>query len=259
MNMPIRMISVATTIIWVFLGLFVASAAISTKDIHFGVGEPQFTTTNDNNLILTLPLSIDNQGYYSLNNFNFTTTFSDAENNELSKTTTFFDTIQQAQNTTILHNVTLGLIGLAKNENRYLFNDTEIKCTIEAGVNFAEILPVQLTANVSFPWGAPFYNFSVLPPLITDANETHVTIRVPITFVNHAVFNVTGSINAKLYDGDVFLAESQTDVSATRYWNYFGNLHFTVPANTTLTSKARLEFFFPTPMFEYGPVVIPYD
>jgi hypothetical protein len=262
MDAPIRMLGIATTIFWIILVGFIASAGYSMKDLNFGVGEPQFTSTSNQDLMLTLPLHIDNRGYYSLRNFNLTTAFSDAEGVEISKASTFLAAIPNGENVTILHNVTLSMGSIAERANQYLFDDGNLTCTVTAKLNFADILPTQLATNVTFPWGAPFYNFQVEHPNLRAVDLTHLLATVPLSFENHAAFDLTGNISAKLLDEhDGLLSESQTAINVPKYSSYNGNLKFIIPvtaAASTSTLSGHLEVYFFTLMFEYGPVVIPY-
>lgn len=255
------MLGIATTIIWIILAAFIASAAYSMKDLSFSVGEPQFTSTSNNNLMITLPLFIDNRGYYSLKDLNLTTIFSDAQCNEISRASTFTAIIPQNQNTTILHNVTINLNSLTENASQYLFEDTNLTCTVTAGLNFAEIIPTQLATNLTFPWGAPFYNFALGQPHVGTTDVSHVAVSVPFSFDNHAAFDLTGDLRVKLYDEqNSLLAETQTALNAAKYSSSGGNLAFSnVTTLSTLSLNGYFEVYFSTSMFEYGPLVIPID
>jgi hypothetical protein len=262
MNVPIRILSIATSIFWIILVAFIASAAYSMKDLGFGVGKPQFTTTPDNDLLLTLPLFIDNRGYYSLNGFNLTTVFSDAEGTEISRASTLLGVIPQGQNSTILYNVTFSMDSIAERANKYVFEDGNLTCAVSAGLNFAEIVPTQLATNVTFPWGAPFYNFKLGQTQFIGGNLSHIMAKVPLSFENHAAFNLSGNIRVKFYGvQDALLGETQTDINAPEYSSYSGNLAFSIPVTSAISStnlKGHFEVHFSTPMFEYEPLVIPY-
>jgi hypothetical protein len=262
MNVPIRMLGLATTIFWIILVGFIASAAFSLKDLNFGVGNPQLTAGSNHDLILTLPLYIDNRGYYSLKGFNLTTVFSDAEGAEVSKSSTVVPVIPQGRNVTVLHNATLNVDSMAKQNSQYIFDDCNLTCTVMAGLNFAELLPTQLAANIPFPWGAPFYDFKLGQPRYSRVDSSHSMARVPLSFENHAAFDVTGNITVKLYDGqDTLLGESQKAITVSKYSSYKDNLDFSVPSASLVSStnlSGYFEVYFSTNMFDCGPVVIPY-
>ena len=261
MNVPIRMLGIATTIFWIILVAFIASAAYSIKDLNFNFGEPQFTTTSNNDLLLSLPLYIDNRGYYSLKAFNLTTVFSDAEGVEISRASTFVPVLPQGHKTTILHNATLNMASLSGNA-QYLFNDSDLTIAVTAGLNFAELLPVELSTNFSYPWGAPFYDFAVGQPQYSRLNLSHTRVIAPLSFENHAAFDQSGNIRIKLYDSaDSLLGESQTVFAVPRYSSFADDAEFSIPSRTVNLSAQRsghFEVYISTAMFEYGPLVIPY-
>lgn len=262
MNVPIRMLGIATLFFWVILVAFIASAAYSIKDLDFGFGEPQFTVAPDHELLFSLPLHIDNRGYYSLKAFNVTTVFSDAEGSEISRASTFVPAISQGQNVTILHNATLSMNSLLQKGDQYLFNDNNLTASVTAGLNFAELIPAQLSTNITYPWGAPLYNFMLGQSSYDLSSSTQGKATVPLSFENHAAFDLTGNIRVELYNsGNSLLGESQTAFNAPRFSSYHGSLEFGVPLNTASLPADRsghFKVFFSTALFEYGPLVIPY-
>jgi hypothetical protein len=262
MNVPIRMLGIATSIFWVLLVVFIALAAYSVKDLSFDFGEPQFTMAPEGELIFSLPLSVDNRGYYSLKEFHLSTMFSDAEGVELSRAETFVPVIPHGESTTIVHNVTLSIDSLLEKGEQYLFNDNDLNVSVTAGLNFAELLPVQISTNFSFPWGAPFYDFALGEPSYGRLNSTHATVAVPMSFENHALFDIGGDIKIELYDSvDSLLSESQTIVYVPQHSAYEGDVEFSVPLNAAASSAAQsghFNVYFDIGLVEYGPLVIPY-
>jgi hypothetical protein len=262
MNVPIRALGIATSIFWVLLIAYIALAAYSVKDLNFDIGEPQFTTAPDGQLLLSLPLYIDNRGYNSLKEFHLSTVFSDAEGSEISRTNTFVPVIPHGENVTIYHNVTLSTDSLLEKGEQYLFNDNNLNVSVTAGLNFAELLPAQISTNFTYPWGAPFYNFALGEPSFGWFNFTHGATTVPMSFENHAAFDLVGNIRIELYDsGDSLLGESQTLFYAPQHSSFGEDVEFHVPLNLASLATAQnghFNVYFSTPLFEYGPMVIPY-
>ena len=262
MNVPIRMLWIASTIFWILLVAFIAFAAYSVKDLSVDFGEPQFSVIPDGELNLGLPLYVDNRGYYSLKEFHLSTVFSDAEGEEISRADTFVPVIPHGENITIMHNVTLNPVTLLEKGAPYLFNDNDLNVSFTAGLNFAELLPAEISANFTFPWGAPFYNFAVGDPSFEMVDLTQVTVSVPVSFENHAVFDLAGSIRMELYDStDALLSESQTVLYVPQYSAYNDNMEFSIPVSASDLSTARsghLDVYFDMGVIQYGPLVIPY-
>ena len=262
MNVPIRMLGIATSIFWIMLIAFIALAAYSVKDLNFDFGEPQFAMAPDGEFTLSLPLYIDNRGYYSLKELHLSTAFSDAEGVEISRDSTFIPVIPQGENVTILHNVTLSMISLLEKGEQYLFNDNDLNVSVTAGLNFAELFPAEISTNFTFPWGAPFYNFALGEPSYGRFDSTHAVVAVPMSFENHAVFDVGGNIRIEFYGSrSTLLGESQTLIHVPQQSAYNADLEFSVPldaASFSATQNGHFNVYFDMGLFEYGPLVIPY-
>ena len=262
MNVPIRMLGIATSIFWVLLIAFIALAAYSVKDLSVNFGEPEYSVTPDGELNLALPMYVDNRGYYSLKDFYLSTVFSDAEGAEISRSETIVPVIPHGENVTILHNVTLDPISLLEKGEQYLFNDNDLNVSFTAGLNFAEVLPAEISANFTFPWGAPFYNFAIGEPSSEVVDFTHVRVSAPMSFENHAVFDLAGNIRIELYDSDdTRLSESQTVLYVPQYSSYEGNIEFSVPLTASSLSNIQsvhFDVYFEIGVAQYGPLVIPY-
>jgi hypothetical protein len=197
-----------------------------------------------------------------LKGFNLTTVFCDVEGSEVSRATTIQSVIPQGQNVTFLHNSTLCINNLAEHDSNYIFDDSNLTCTVIAGLNFAELLPTQLSANVTFPWGAPFYNLQLGTPRFSGGNKTHTTGKVPLSYENHAAFDVIGTLKVRLYSSDgVMLAETEKAVNSAKNTSYSGSLYFSVPltaVRSVSNSSGHFEVSFSTSMFDCGPMVFPY-
>ena len=139
MKVPIRMLGIATSIIWVLLITFIVLAAYSVTDLRFNVEEPQFTVDSNGQLILNLPLIIDNGGYYSLKEFQITTLFSNIEGVEISRANTFIPIIPSGEIVTINHNVPINIEEIFNNDEKYLFEDNEIQVLIIIYLDFSNL------------------------------------------------------------------------------------------------------------------------
>jgi len=252
------MIGIATTFFWIFLIAFFASAAYSVKDFHFDIGEPFLTLTSDNKLLFCLPVDIENKGYYNIGLFNITTETMDRNNSIIAKGSTFIPVIKAGAEITAFHNLTLDIENLLEVASYYLFNDTELSVSVLVDMKIAEIIPVQASTNFTFPWGAPFYNFRTEEPIFEMWNYTHFRVKVPISFENHASFNVSGKILLKMYnDADSLVGCGETVIEVEQQSAYSGFITLYVSASE-VTPKGFLEVYFSTPPFDYGPLVIPY-
>jgi hypothetical protein len=186
MNVPIKMIGIATSIFWIILIGYFASAAYSLKDLNFNFGEPQFTTTAGNDLSFSLPLYVENGGFYNLNAFNLTTVFTDVDGDE----------------------------------------------------------------------------FNIGEPTVRNLDPAHIGVSAPLSFENHAAYDVRGDLRLELCDSaGAVLAETQLPLNVPKQSEYADRIAFSVPFDATApppSLSGHFNVYFSTAMFEYGPLVIPY-
>jgi len=258
MRIPIQMLSIATTFFWLSLILFFVSAVYSVKDVRLEFGEPQIDTTSDYKILFSLPITVDNKGYYSIGSFNVTTEISDKEGFIITRSSTFISKIEQGKEITTAHNVTIDMDALSQDNQEYLFNDTELEIHEIIGLKLAEVIPVQASTNFSIPWGAPLYNFTLGKIEYSAYNRTHMRAIVSISFENHAFFDLTGNIQISMYKSpNIFLRQGQTTVNAPQNALYRGQIELTVPI-AGIPEDGYFEAYFLTPFFNFGPLVIPY-
>ena len=261
MKVPIRILGIATVIFWVFLAAFIGLAAYSIKDLGLDVGETQVATTPKGELLFSLPIFIDNKGYSSLNDLKITTVFFDEGGAEISTASTSVPTISQGETTMITHNATLNLNALLHKGEKYLLEDQNLAAYVTTGLTLAELLPVQISTNFTHPWGAPFYNFRLSQPSVGSFNLTHYSVVVPVSFENHAAFDLTGNIRIQLFSNDdKLISETQTSFNAPRQSSYADDVEFQIGANSEslLNQNGHFNIYFSTALFEYGPLAIPY-
>jgi hypothetical protein len=259
MRIPIRMISLATTFFWIFLIVFFVSVVYSVKDVRFDFKEPRMELTSDNKILFSLPITIDNKGYYNIGSFNVTTEISDKEGFIITQGSTFIPIIEKGRHIFATHNMTIDINDL-QNSQDYLFNDTELEVHETVGMKLAEVIPVQASTNVSAPWGAPLYNFTLGEIEYTAYNLTHMTAIIQISFENHAFFDLTGSIQIRMYNNTgILICEGQTTIEAMQNTQYQEYMELNVPI-TGITEKGHFEVYFSTPFFKAEePLVVPYD
>ena len=261
MNVPIRMLGIVTLIFWTILIGFIASAGYSMKDVKFDVGEPEFTANENGDVTFCLPFYVGNDGYFSLKALNITTIIYGEQGSELAKNSTFVATIERGQTVTILHNVTVSVRQLVEENQQLLLNDTILNAEAMVELEFAELMPVQLSTNFTLPWGAPFHSLMLDEPQYGGTRQSKIGVAVPLSFGNHAVFDIDGTISAGLYDNSgALLAESQTQVSVPARSTFNGELSFLAPLSIVSQSSVggHVKLSFSTSLFEFGPVVIPY-
>jgi hypothetical protein len=252
------MIGITTTFFWIFLIAFFVSAVYSVKDLHIDFDEPQMNVTDDNKIVFSLPLTIINNGFYSLGDFNLTTQISDAGSFIIASGTSFIPVINKDEAATVTHNVTIDFNELLQHNRHFLFNDTELKIYEMVGMKIAEMIPIQASTNYSMPWGAPLYNFALGQPQYLAANSTHLRVNLSINFENHAFFNVTGNVKIQMYNNvSLLLGEGQISMDVPQQSSYNGIVEFYV-LRSEITDNGYFEISILTPIFNYENLVIPY-
>jgi hypothetical protein len=258
MNIPIRMIDLATAVCWVLLIILSASAVYSVKDVQFGLGELQTGMTPDGKILFSLPINISNEGYYDIGSFNFTTRILDQNDNQITEGSTLISTVRRGEKLSVFHNMTFDLNSLQQFDQKYLFNDTQLNATESVSMKLGEIIPVQASENFTILWGAPLYNFELGQPQYSMLNSTHMRVTVFLGFDNHAPIDIIGQAQICMFNSaNQLIGLGKTEIKAAQrshYDNYVGLYVETASVART----ARLELEFKTPLFSYGPVVIPY-
>jgi hypothetical protein len=258
MELSIRMIGVASTFFWIILIAFFASAAYSVKDLHLSLEQPMLSLDSTSNVIVSIPLNIENGGYYNLGEFNITTKVYNANGSTLAKGSTFIATIKRGEKLAAFHNLTVRFEELLQKGAYYLFNDSSLSIVAAISMKLAEVIPVQALSNYSVPWGAPFYGFKLGEPTFEAFNTTHVKVVLPINFENHAFFDLQGEIQLRMYNSEgLLVGEGKSAIEVPQRIPYSGSLTFYAKA-AEITENGRFEVYFSTPLLTYGPLVIPY-
>jgi len=175
----------------------------------------------------------------------------------ITRASTFIPVIEKNRQMIATHNVTIDVNDL-QNSQDYLFNDTELEVRETVSIKLAEVIPVQASTNLSMPWGAPLYNFTLGEIEYAGFNGTHMTATILINFENHASFDFTGSIQMRMYNStNILVSKGQTTIETPQNTQYYGQTELNVLI-VSITGNGYFEMYFLTPLFEFGPLVIPY-
>jgi len=242
MKPAIRALGIATIMIWIILIVFVVTALYSVMRLGIGFGEPQFFPSSMG-IVLSLPFSLNNSGYYDISKLNITTSITDSNGTTLSMSDTFVPLVSKGSNVEAAHNITIELSDVMENIG-LLFNDSFFVFDTFVSLNFAHFVPVQLSMNMTVPWGAPFHNLSV-----GEIQSNNDSIVVPLSFENHSFFDITGTIELDVYnDVNELVATGESSLDAPSQQPYEGQID--MPADVSkLTESGRVHFIFWTPIF----------
>ena len=248
----------ATRFFWIIALAVTITCVYSVTLIQIGFGEPTISVTEED-LTITLPIILGNEGYYSIADLNITTLLLDSENSQISEATTYVSQIPPQNNTTILHNISLPVDEIMTNVN-YLFNDSNFTLLGSAQLNYANLVPFSLETNTTIPWGAPLFNFTIGDPIFNMYNLTSFGVIVPINFENHSpYFSVTGVIRVEIINrANQVIGEGAVSMDVPPGTSYNGQLETIVNA-ALIDGIERIHVYVETPMFNYGPIVIDYE
>jgi len=250
MKPAIRALGIATTIIWILLVVFSATAVYSVMNLRIGFEEPQFSPSSKG-VVLSLPFFINNSGYYDISELNITTRITDSNGTLLTLSKTFVPVVSTGSNVEAAHNISIELSDVME-RIELIFNDSFFVFDTLVTLNFAYVVPVQLSMNMTVPWGAPFSNISIGEISVLSFNSTHVRVVVPVSFENHSFFDITGTMQLEIYNdiGELVTSgETSLNVQAQSAYNEQVGMYLSVADVSKLTESGRVHLMFETPMF----------
>jgi len=252
MKIANRMLTIATVVLWVIILFFSVTAVYSVMNVAINIGEVQMLPSGDG-IEFSLPFSLDNGGFYELADLNLTTRISDPDGNLLDVTETLVPSIPQGTTVNASHTIPINMDQLMTMDHaRLLLNDSSFNMEVFAGLNFARAVPVQLSTNITLPWGAPLANFSIGSLQIQEHNRTHSQMLLPITFENHAVLEITGNLRLDFYDStDSHVATGTSSINVEPQSIYARTIYvYLKPQDADkLTSGGKVHVIFETAMF----------
>ncbi len=250
MKPAVRALGIATTTIWILLIVFSVTALYSVMNLGIDFGEVQFFPSSEG-VLLSLPFFINNSGYYDISELNVTTSMEDSNGTLLTVSNTFVPLVSKGSNVEAAHNISIELSD-ATERIELIFNDSFFMFETFVALNFAHIVPVELSLNMTVPWGAPFYNVSVGEIFDLPFNITHVRVVVPVSFENHSPLDITGTMQLEIYNnvGELVTSgETSLDVRSQTIHNEQVDLYPSLADVSKLTESGSVRFIFETPMF----------
>lgn len=258
MRYAVRALGWATKIVWILMVFFAATSVYSALNVKMGFGQPQVFLSSGF-IIISVPLFVNNTGLYDLSELNMTVAVTDYNESFASTSTTFVPLIPRGSSIETAHNVSMSLDDTTSKLLDYLFNDTVFNLDLSLKLNFAGAIPFQVSTNMTMPWGAPLYNFSIGQISYNFLNLTHQEAIIPISFENHSpYFSVDGFMRFEIYnDNGELLGFSVSDLNVPSHSGYDGQVE-TIVDVSKVTGSGEVHFYFETSAFSIGPVVMPY-
>jgi hypothetical protein len=206
-----------------------------------------------NGINLSLPFSIINSGYYEIADLNLTTRVTDNNKKMIDITETIIPSIPKDAMTNSSHTIEIALDEILSLETiNLLLNDSDFNVEIFIGLNFARAVPVQLSLNTTIPWGAPFANFSVGIPNISFQNITQIEATIPVSFENHALLDISGTLKLEVYDvSKDLIATGVTTINVSPEQSFLDDISLYLVREdiVRLPQKGDIHLIFETLMF----------
>lgn len=257
MKLSLRGLTWATRFFCIVALAFAITCVYSATLVRVELGEPVVAFAGEE-AILTLPIAIDNMGYYTLADLNVIAVISDFDANQISKSTTFAGDVHPQENIIIFHNTSVSPNQIVA-QGSYLINDLDLTLQGQVNLNYANLIPFGFQVNKTVPWGAPLHNFTVGAPERLSYNDTHHRISVPVSFQNHSpYFSVSGAISVEIRNNRSESVErNSVSIDVPPGTAYNGYVETLVTASRA-TETGRIYVSVETEMFNYGPVVTAY-
>jgi hypothetical protein len=200
MRQSIKILSWTITISALLLALFLItvfySASLLLNNESVRVGEFQQKIFEED-LILSMPITLNNTGYYDITNFHISTTLKDSEDIVLTQDNLTISQILKGQAESITHNITVSL----KDVQSLLYEDILFKIETSVSFRYAYSLGFNIRMiNMSIPWGAPLYNLQLEEANIVSLNESQIMIEITLNVENHYPLDINGVLNYKVYN-----------------------------------------------------------
>jgi len=252
MKIAIRMLGIATIILWLVILFFSVTAVYSVMNLGVNLGEVQMLPSSKG-ITFSLPFSIDNNGYYEIADLNLTTCVTDPDGTLIDLTETFVQSIPRDTTVNATHTIPLDLDSIMSMDYLpFLFEDSEFNVEIFVGLNFAQAVPVQLSTNATIPWGAPLADFSVGSVSVSPLDSTHAEASMPLSFENHAILDLTGTLTLELYnDSQNMITSGETVIRVPSHQSYSDRIvmYTSLQDASKVTSSGKVHVIFETPMF----------
>jgi hypothetical protein len=255
MKQAVRALTWATSVFWIILLLFTVTVAYSALQIRPSFGEPSVSSSGDV-LTTSLPMILYNGGFYDISKFNITTLIKDHRGQTITSSSTFVPVINSGANTTIIHTMSLSIEQAAIGDlSHLLFNDSELDVVAAVRLVYARAFPIEISLNLSMPWGAPFANLTIGNVSTGPLNLTHVRVLLPLSFENHSFLEMNGTVRFEIVDQlNHVVGNGSTGFTLSPENRFETDVEVLVSGDPSNIREAHL--YLETTFFDYGPVVI---
>jgi len=259
MRQSIRALGWAITISMLIVFAFLVTAVYSVfqsvlmeQGIKLGGFQKSFS---NNTFVFSVPITVNNTGYFDINDFNISAVLKDANGTTLTASSIFVPEIKKGSAETRLYNLSMNLADILSNMEYLLFNDTEFKIDFSVGFRYAKALGFELAMrNASMPWGAPLCGLTLRGLQISSFNTTHILVNLYLEFKNHSFFDIVGNLLLKVYnETGGYIGSGMASVNVSSNSTLSGPIPATISMENPLnfTGRGSIEVFLDLPTYNY--------
>jgi len=201
LRLTIRAIGFTVTLLWIITLTLPVSVALSLLKLaegkNLGIQEPMFTFTNGN-LSLTMPLYINNTGFYDISEANVQVKICKA-NIVLAEVSETLPDIPAGQMVEANCSFTASLEEIFQKDRTLLTEDADLNVNASLHFRVAHLMAFNIASVSATQWGAPFHNLTVYGETY---NETSHVLSFYVSFNNHASFFVDGPLAVSIINLD---------------------------------------------------------
>ena len=201
MRFTIRALGWIIALLWIITLILPVSVVLSLMKLaegkNMGIQEPIFSLSNGN-LSLTIPLYINNTGFYDISEVNVKIKISRA-NDVIATLLENLPDIPAGLMVNVSCTFSESLNEIFQRYRALLTEDANLD--VDAALHFrvAYAVAFNIATNFTTKWGAPFQNLTIYD--IAYNITTHV-LSFSISFNNHAFFPINEPLTIELYNSD---------------------------------------------------------
>jgi hypothetical protein len=210
----------------------------------------------DGSFVLSIPLIVNNTGYYDITEFKIMSTLEDINGTILTSNSMNLGEIMKGTAESAMFNTSLSFSTFLSNMTYLLFNDTELKIDLSIGFRYAKALGFQLDVeDMLIPWGAPLYGLNITEIGSPSFNGTHLVVDVTLELENHSFFDVNGTFSIEAYNEvEDYIGAGQGVVTVPSYSRFDETIEvvFILDNPLNYTGKGTITFAFTIPTIDYS-------
>ncbi len=199
MRQTIRALGWIIAILWICTLLLPITVAFSLIKLFeskaVGVQEPTVSFSNGN-FSMSAPFHINNTGFYDLSDIGISIQIG-RKNKTISTSSRLLPNVPAGTMVNSSCDISVSLEEMVSKDRELLINDTDLNVSVSPRFRVAYIIAFGFSMSFAVQWGAPFYNLT-----ISDVAYDNVSQKFSmwVSFDNHAVYPVNGSLLVMLYN-----------------------------------------------------------